>query len=436
MNSKLNKIMIGIFAGVMAFAILSYLANALYEAKSESITTETATYTKISDTVQVDSWVVRNEETIDYSANGVLSYQIDDGGRVGKGGTIAKVYSSESDAIAQTRAANLQTEIDSLSSLESSESVSSSTATTVGTQITELMFDIVGTSNKGAYTSETSSRSRLQYLLSEKQIILGNETSDNYSNKISSLESERNSLLSNASAEIGTLTSPAAGYFISSVDGYEDSFDLDNIESTTLSQYEAFSDIQPSTVTHSGKICTDFDWYVLAEIDEADKVKITESDDLYVEFPSSGAEKIPAEMVACNTDASSGKSVLVLKCSYMNSELALLRHETAVITVATYSGVLVNEKAIHFENVTTTDTDDDGNETQTVHENVKGVYVKSGEMIRFVQVFTDTTINGYAVCKIDLSDDETSQLYTDNTIRLYDEVVTGGTNLYDGKIIS
>lgn len=436
MSNKLNKIVVGIFAGLMAFMILSYIANAVYRAKTEIVTTEQATYTTISDTVQVDSWVIRNEETIDYSSGGVLSYQIDDGGRVEKNGVIANVYNSESDATAQTRAAKLQTEIDSLKSLEASSDISSNTSDTIGNQITEVLASVVSDSNSGTFSAESSSRSRLQYLLSEKQIIMGNETNDDYSAKISSLESEMNSVLAGASSAVGTLTSPSAGYFVSSTDGYEDAFDLDNIEWTTVSQFESFSNIQPSSVEHSGKVCTDFKWYVLAEIEEADKVKITESSDLYVEFPSSGAEKIPATMVACNTDAASGKSVLVLECSYMNAELATLRHETAVITVGTYSGVLVSEKAIHFETVTTTETDENGNETEVEHKNVRGVYVKSGDMLTFVQVFTDTTINGYAVCKTELSDEEKSQLYTSKTIRLYDEVVIGGNNLYDGKIVS
>ncbi len=436
MSNKLNRVVVGVLAGLMAFMILSYIAHVIYRAKTEVVTTEQAAYTTISDTVQVDSWVVRNEETIDYNSGGVLSYMVDDGGRVAKDGVIANIYNSESDATAQTHAANLQTEIDSLKSLEASTDISSSSTDSIGNQITDLLSSVVADSNSGSFSAESSSRSRLQYLLSEKQIILGNESTSDYSSKIFSLESERNNVLSSASSEIGTLTAPNAGYFISSTDGYEDSFDLDNIEWTTVSQFESFSNIQPSQISHSGKVCTDFTWYVLAEIEEADKVKITESGNLYVEFPSSGAEKIPATMVACNTDSASGKSVLVLACSYMNAELATLRHETAIITVGTYSGVLVSEKAIHFETVTTTETDENGNETEVEHKNVRGVYVRSGDMLKFVQVFTDTTINGYAVCKTELSDEESAQLYTSKTIRLYDEVVIGGSNLYDGKIVS
>ena len=58
-----------------------------------------------------------------------------------------------------------------------------------------------------------------------------------------------------------------------------------------------------------------------------------------------------------------------------------------------------------------------------------------GGRLRFVQVLTEKNINGYAVCKYQLSDEELQNLVTDRTVGLYDEVVVGGVDLYDGKII-
>ena len=76
-----------------------------------------------------------------------------------------------------------------------------------------------------------------------------------------------------------------------------------------------------------------------------------------------------------------------------------------------------------------------GNVTEHVEQNVKGVYIKSGSRVRFVQVFSDATIDGYAVCKLNLSSSEKEQLVTSRTIQLYDEVIVEGTDLYDGKML-
>jgi len=88
-----------------------------------------------------------------------------------------------------------------------------------------------------------------------------------------------------------------------------------------------------------------------------------------------------------------------------------------------------------LRDVTVTDTDTDGNVTEHVEQNVKGVYIKSGSRVRFVQVFSDATIDGYAVCKLNLSSSEKEQLVTSRTIQLYDEVIVEGTDLYDGKML-
>ena len=50
-----------------------------------------------------------------------------------------------------------------------------------------------------------------------------------------------------------------------------------------------------------------------------------------------------------------------------------------------------------------------------------------------MQIFSDATINGYAICKVSLSTEEREQLVTSTTIQLYDEVIVEGTDLYDGK---
>ena len=53
-------------------------------------------------------------------------------------------------------------------------------------------------------------------------------------------------------------------------------------------------------------------------------------------------------------------------------------------------------------------------------------------MCRFSQCNSD---ENYVICKTSLSEEEQAELLTEDTITLYDEVVVGGSNLYDGKIV-
>ncbi|MDO4459426.1 MAG: HlyD family efflux transporter periplasmic adaptor subunit [Clostridia bacterium] len=435
MNNKLGTTR-RILAVFIAVLIIVYLVHYAVTASNDKYITETATFATLSDTIQTDAWIIRNESVVDFTGTGVLSYEVSDGGRVSKGSSIAGVYECESDATATARAQRIQDEIDILTSLSTSEDSYSGSADAISTQIGDNLCYLMSDSGNGRYSAADSKRAQVQYLLSEKQIILGKESAENYSERIEQLEQERDAILENASKSTGSLKADNAGYFISDTDGYENSFDLENIHSLTVEDIEAFDEIKPDSASHSGKIATDFVWYVVCVIDEADRIKIENSWDISIEFQSLGSERIPATLGAINTDSKTGKAVVVLECNYMNSYLASLRNESISIVVGNYSGVLVNEKAIHFADVVEKYTDENGNEQEIIHKNVKGVYVKSGEKLKFVQVYTIRTVNGYAVCKTTLSYDEQDHLYTSNTIRLYDEVVTGGKNLYDGKIIS
>ncbi len=119
----------------------------------------------------------------------------------------------------------------------------------------------------------------------------------------------------------------------------------------------------------------------------------------------------------------------------MDSDIAAVRNEAVQVTVSTYSGVLVNERAIRFADVEYTTTDENGNTVTQTAENVRGVYIFYGGQLEFVQIFSEHSVNGYAICKTELSSEEQEALVTDSTIQLYDQVVVEGTDLYDGKIV-
>lgn len=429
-----NPLIRKIFATVFAVLLLLYVVYQIYAVNSIPIKTETATYARVSDTIQTPVWVARNEVVLNAENTGVISYNVSDGEKVAKGGDVALIYASEDDATANSRIAIINDEINDLKSLENAKNFFSGSPDLIGSQISTSITDMLVKSSKNEYHDAGKIKSKLQYYLSAKKIILGQDSADNYANRISELEEEKKKITDKASGPIGTIKTDDAGYFISKVDGYENAFDMENIEDITVKQINS---IKPSKVSDNdmGKIATDFSWYVTAVITEPQKVKLENSYSVKVEFPSVSGDAVPAEIVGVNKDPDSSNYALVLKCNYMNAGLSTVRNENANIIVDTYSGVLVNEKSIHFEDITTTETDQNGKEKEVVHKNVKGVYVKSAGKLEFVQIFSDATINGYAVCKLDLNDYERSILVTENTIELYDEVVTGGSDLYDGKLI-
>lgn len=432
MNSKKIRTL---GAVVLAFLVLLYVGYQAYQATHQSIRTETAMYGEVSDVLQAQGFILRNETVIDESYSGVLSYRVADGSRVSRGGVIADIFSNESDAASQRELDQLDQEIENLQSLSQTANFYVANPSMLGDQIYSALEGISQLVNENDFSGLNTQKGELQNALIRRQLITGEESAEDYSQRISQLESQRDTLASQTGSATGSILAPEAGYFISTVDGLENVMDISQVESITVAQAEELLEQQPSSTDAVGKICQDFNWYAVCVFDEDDMVRFEGVEDVYLDIPFASTEQIPAKVLARNSDGESGKTAVVFQCSTMDADIAAVRNEAIQVTVNTYSGVLVNERAIRFADVEYTTTDEDGNTVTQVQENVKGVYVLYGGQLEFVQVFTDQTVNGYAICRTDLTEEEQSMLVTDSTIQLYDQVVVEGTDLYDGKIV-
>ncbi len=432
MNSKKIRTL---GAVVLAFLVLLYVGYQAYQATHQSIRTETAMYGEVSDVLQAQGFILRNETVIDESYSGVLSYRVADGSRISRGGVIADIFSNESDAASQRELDQLDQEIENLQSLSQTANFYVANPSMLGDQIYSALEGISQLVNENDFSGLNTQKGELQNALIRRQLITGEESAEDYSQRISQLQSQRDTLASQTGSATGSILAPEAGYFISTVDGLENVMDISQVESITVAQAEELLEQQPSSIDAVGKICQDFNWYAVCVFDEDDMVRFEGVEDVYLDIPFASTEQIPAKVLARNSDGESGKTAVVFQCSTMDADIAAVRNEAIQVTVNTYSGVLVNERAIRFADVEYTTTDEAGNTVTQVQENVKGVYVLYGGQLEFVQVFTDQTVNGYAICRTDLTEEEQSMLVTDSTIQLYDQVVVEGTDLYDGKIV-
>ncbi len=433
-----NSVIRRIGATVVAVLLLVYVAYQFYLARYTGVDTETAMYSTVSESIDTTAFIVRSEHVVKSGVKGILNYTVDNGERTAAGGVIARVYPSEEDASARNRIERIDDELTRLAVLENPGEIVTSNSKLIGGQVSDKITSMLTSMRKGAIDDVEQQKNDLQLLLSQKQIITGVESASEYTKHLDALRAERNELLASSAAHNGIVKAPAAGYFIQSLDGYEDAVDVEYVTSLSVQDINTLINEDSAKETSGrvlGKIAKDFKWYVVCVIDENDYVRLDRTTDITLEMPFATAEKIPAKIIDINRDLETGEAALIIECLYMNADLASTRKEPLRINISEHSGVLVNEKAIHFSDVVVSETDADGNEVEKVYENVKGVYIKYGSRIRFVQVFSDATVNGYAICKTTLTTAEREQLVTSRTIELYDEVVIGGTDLYDGKII-
>ena len=108
-----------------------------------------------------------------------------------------------------------------------------------------------------------------------------------------------------------------------------------------------------------------------------------------------------------------------------------LNKANAQIIVGESTGLLVPAAAVHY-------LKEDGSEAETQGENyIPGVYVKYGNLARFCKIdpvdSTHPLVTDGDYCIVMPS--STDKTKTISEVRLYDEIIVSGQNLYDGKLL-
>lgn len=422
----------GVF--VLCFIAFIYIVYLLYGANFSVVKTETVTLTTVADSIYADGYIVRNETLITNDTDGVVSYEYDGNRKVPAGGVIAKVYASEQDANNHKQMDQLQEQIEIFKKLNNSAKKETAGLDSVRNQINANIIDINKNIVSGNMLSLVDNDGNLIYALNESKLILG-EVAD-YSDKVTSLQSEYDALKNVTGEAIDEITTPVAGYFTTTTDGYEKKYNYKKATSTTLSQANKEIDYKPDDVPDNviGKVVSDLNWYIICPIKSEESLAINrnlDSSQIKVNMPYATTQSVPVTIAAMNQTRKTDDGALVLQCNYMSTVLSSLRQEELRIDIQNYEGLKVSKSALHEANVTRTITDENGNEKEETKK-VKGVYAINGNVMEFKEVVIEYSDEDYVICKQTPDPDE---LFSDSTVELYDRVIIGGTDLYDGKSV-
>lgn len=418
---------------VLALLLIFYVGYQVYISHHAKIKTETAGYFTASNSVQTTVAAVRKETVLTCKKSGVVNYIVKTGERVAKGGTIAQIYADESQVSAQHELEDVQSEIQQLQDLQSPGSTYSDNPDSLNGQICAKLSDILGVMDSNDLSEAFQSKNDLLNLISEKQILTGKAS--NFNARISALQAQCRELKAKAGTAKGSVTSPKSGFFIQQADGLESAVDYGSVGSISCDQIKSFINTKKVPAAGSiGKICEDFDWYLVCVV-PADQVagfrQLDTDDPVSVKFPFVSETSVAACVDAINQKGADSEAAVVLKCKNMNSSLAGIRCESAQIITSQYTGLRVSQRSVHFKTVSKKVKNKDGTES-TVTKQVQGVYVMHGSQINFRQIVPEYSTDNYVIC--DPNPDKDS-IMTDDTVKLYDEVIVEGTDLYDGKVV-
>lgn len=390
---------------------------------------ETALPAVISDTVEADGVLLFDESYVAGSGN--LGYLAADGERVSAGTAVAEVYSNASQASLRLQLNQLNDQIDLL---QKSQNTSALQLDTLLKERSSALYDLLDTLDDSDYEAVDDDANA--YLLAQNKLWIATGDSANFTDQVTALTQQAQSV----QAQLGNptqITAPQTGYFVRASSSGRLNAGADDILAQDPAQLKAYLDSNPTLPLDgcAGKIVSGFTWRYVGVCSAEQGQKLLGqngkplSSSVQIRFPGQTDRSFKATVSEVTIDEEQGLARFVLTCNVINGDVLCLNHAAARISVGESTGLRIPASAVHY-------LKEDGTEAETQGENyIPGVYVKYGNIARF--------------CKIDPVDND-HPLVTDgdyilvlpkgtdgsvSQVRLYDEIIVSGQNLYDGKLL-
>ncbi len=380
MNTNTSKVLVAllvVFVTLMVSSVIYHLVNKEY-------VTETAILATAEDSISFKGVYVRDEKPVYYNGVGTISYSVHDGGKVGKGTTIAEIYTSDYEIETKQKIEKLNEELSILKKIDNPGTSDVEKPASLSNLILEKYKSTVYALETNDFDSLADNKEELLILISTMQLVTGN--TDEYrlsiQENISQIQAEIDTLKASQSAPVDRIVSDQSCYFVSYVDGYEDELTKANIDNLTVEYINSVTD-NVSAVTEGvlGKTIDGYKWCIVGVIDNSNN-KFKETEVVYLKFEST-SQKIRAVIDKIKPTDNAEESIVILSCDKLTYDLVQHRTERVEMIKGVYEGIKVPRKALRFKEIEETVVDEVTGEEVKKTTNYRGVYVKLGEQVLF-----------------------------------------------------
>lgn len=401
------KRLLTVIAGIL---LLIYVGYQVFMAAYSPVKLETVELYDEYETVDTQGLIIREETLIPRSRDGFVYYNIENGSRISKDGCIADLYPGQEAAVTQQKINELTAEIEQLESIQEQGQNTRTNLEIITTQLKKMQTEVIAASSQPSVIGIDGLAADMLAVMNKQQITIGRVT--DFEARIATLTAERNALLQAGTVQTDPVYSPTAGYFVNAVDGLESVIDVETVTSVTTEEIRAAMETVPTVDSsgYIGKVIGSYEWYLVCVVPASQMTGLALDGRVQIRLPFVSNDTIPVTLVAENRDRN-GDMAVVFCCDYMSADLSDIRTEQVQIIVEKHSGLRVPDEAVQF------------NEAGEA-----GVYVQVGNMIVFKRIRVEYHSNkeDYSICAVV---DESGYL------KVYDDVVIEGKNLYDGKIV-
>ena len=196
---------------LVSLFLLVYVGFQAYQILNTTIEVETVGSYKVYETIETKGVAIRNETVVSQGADGYLFYTTENGGRVAKDGTIARVFPSENDAFSQQQLDLLDEEIETLRAINAQGTSNRANLSGINKQLNRAWLSAVEGAQSPSFLNMPELRADLLALLNRQQITIGRV--ENFNDRLAALTRARDTLagsFSKSTSEIRSSPSPSS----------------------------------------------------------------------------------------------------------------------------------------------------------------------------------------------------------------------------------
>ena len=408
-----------ILRNIVLVLFLIIFASIIYNLKNRESPTESALMAEASASVVFRGVFIREEQPVNFSGIGALSYSVPDGGKLGSGSVIAQVYENDSQIIVNREIEKLENQLAILNKIQNPGTLESAQPASLSKNIESAYRNLIYICDTKDYSDVNSEAEELLVLLSTYQMVTDEIT--DFNTEINDINNRLAELKASKAAPVVTITSERPAYFVSYCDGYENTLTEESLSSLTVEQLKGITDSKQNDPTVVGKLIDGYQWYLAGIIDNSNKLyQIGENVQLRFE---SASETFDAEIIDIRDEGDPAESIIIASCNQFNYDLVQHRCKQVELIKGDYSGLKVPREAIRFKPFEQTEIDTELGMETTVTKNYKGVYILKGEQVEFKKI--DVIYEGSDYVLSAVRNDDSSYL------ALYDDIMVEGADSFE-----
>lgn len=406
MKNGMRTVFIIFMVVIFSYFVLNFFSGV----NDTDFYTETVIYSAYSDYVDISGIALKYETVInsDSDKTNDIIYSFGDGDRVPVGSTVATYNTSGVGDDSFSDILDLNSKIKQISA--SVDKAIMYDVDGIDGQIKNEISNILRERKNKSVSSLSDEIDELQILFNKKDIAVNGD--GYYTDALRSYSEERSGLLSSRNTDEKKVISETSGYFCVTCDGYENISPDDYID-ITVDLYNQLISTAPEEVSpySVGKIQNYASWYFLSLLDtsEATNLSVGGKVDILIDFPLYDKRTV-SFVVQDISNSVNDKSAVIFRCDTATADTVSLRKADAKLMKKSYDGFKISSDALR------------------IVDGQYGVYVLLAQRVVFKPIEILYSGSDFHIV--------TAAKGASRVLTSKDEVIVGGKDLYNGKIVN